>query len=256
MIVVTLKTPTPPFIEFIRVDLTASDDGTSPVASPPYEIVYTVDGSAPTVDVNGHPLGTSKKRRSPIRQIPFDGPTTLKFFARTTDGLHTTLTQNVFLDIQSVTARNEIHTAAPDVSNYTMQVLNGDIVPSGNGIYDIVSGVGKTKQDIREVILVENVPTNSLPGTRTLPRFGSALPRILGQSLPVGFAQGQIQTTVFEALTFLAELQRTEQVPSDEQIDSILSIHVQALTPTAFRYTFQVRTVSGKTVSDAGIIGG
>ena len=252
MIVVSVKTPPLPFIEFIRIDLVASDDGIAPVSTPPYDITYTTDGSDPV----GNPLGTAKKRRSPLKQIPINGPTTLTLFATDKNAVHTMPTQSMYLDVQDLLAKNEIHTAAPGVTNYTLAVERGDIVRTDNGIYGIVSGAAKTGQDIKEIILVENVPRNRPVGTRTQPQFGSAISRLLGQSLPFGFTQNQIQSTVFEALTYLIALQESENVPSDEQIDKILSVNVQARSPTSFRYTFSVKTLRGVVVSDSGLIGG
>lgn len=244
------------FTEFVRIDLVASDDGSGPITTAPYEVFYTTDGTLPEVDINDVPLGTTKKRKSPARQIPVDGPITLKFFARTLDGSFSTDIASVFFDVTELTALNEIHTAAPNVRNYTLLVTDGDIVKTDNGLYEIVSGVQKTSQDIREVILVENVPANTPPGSRTLPQFGSSLNRLLGKALPTGFTRGQIQTTIFEALTFLSELQREENVPSDEQIDRIVFINVEVLSPTSYRYNFSVQTVSGQKFSDTGVLGG
>jgi hypothetical protein len=256
MIVVSASPPGGQFIEFLRINIIASDDTIVPVTTGPYEIVYTTDGTVPRVDIDGNPLASAKKRRSPIKNLPIDGPTTLKFFARTTDGSFFTPVSSVYFDVTEVTARNEINTAAPDVRNYTLQVVDGDIVRDGRGLYEIVSGDRKTAQDIREVILVENVSPDRPIGNRTLPQFGSALPRILGKALPIGFTRGQIQTTVFQALTFLSELQREENVPSDEQIKRVLNVAVEAIDPTSFRYHFTVETVSGIKVSDTGIVGG
>lgn len=256
MLIVVATPPGGQFIEFVRVNLVASDDGQVPLTTGPYEIVYTTDGTVPRVDIDGNPLDSAKKRRSPIKNLPIDGPTTLKFFARTTDGAFFTAVSSVYFDVTEITAANEIKTAAPDVQNYTLAVENGDIVRDGRGLYEIVSGDRKTAQDIREVILVENVAPDSPIGNRTLPQFGSALPRILGKALPIGFTRGQIQTTVFQALTFLQELQREENVPSDEQIKRILNVAVEAIDPTSYRYHFTVETVSGNRVSDTGIVVG
>lgn len=256
MLVVAASPPGGQFIEFLRINIIASDDTTSPVTTGPYEIVYTTDGTVPLVDLDGNPIGSAKKRRSPIKNLPIDKPTSLKFFARTTDGAFTTAVSSVYFDVTEITAKNEIHTAAPGIRNYTLAVENGDIVKDGKGLYDIVSGDRKTAQDIREVILVENVGQGMPVGTRTLPQFGSALPRILGKALPAGFTRGQIQTTVFQALTFLSDLQREENVPADEQIRRILGVVVEAIDPTSFRYHFTVETVSGSKVSDTGIVGG
>jgi hypothetical protein len=256
MIIVSATPPGGQFVEFLRINIVASDDATAPVTSAPYEIVFTTDGTVPRIDIDGVPLDSAKKRRSPIKNLPIDRPTTLKFFARTTNGAFTTSVSSVFFDVTELTARNEIHTAAPNVQNYTLRVVDGDIVRDSRGLYDIVSGNRKTAQDVREVILVEDVPRNRSSGSRTLPRFGSALNRILGKSFPVGFAQGQIHSTVFEALTFLIELQQSERVPADEQIASISSINVLAIDPTSFRYTFSVKTANGNTVTNSGIVGG
>jgi hypothetical protein len=256
MLVVVATPPGGQFIEFVRTTIVASDDGNVPIIVGPFEIVYTTDGTAPRVDINGVPLDTAKKRRSPIRNLPIDHPTTLKFFARTTDGVTTTAVSSVFFDVQEVTAKNEIHTVAPGIRNYTLAVVDGDIQRDSGGLYTVVSGVDKTKQDIREVILVENIGPNAPIGNRTLPQFGSALSRLLGAALPPGYVRGEIQTSVFEALTFLSELQREENVPADEQIRRILNIHVSPIDPTSFRYTFSVETVSGLRVTDTGTIGG
>jgi phage baseplate assembly protein W len=256
MLVVVAIPPGGPFIEFVRIDIVASDNGLSPIITGPFEIVYTTDGTVPRVDINGLPLDTAKKRRSPVLRFPIDKPTTLKFFARTTDGVTTTTVTSVFFDIQEVTAKNEIHTAQPGIRNYTLTVLNGDIQKDSGGLYSIVAGVDKTKQDIREVILVENIAPKAPIGNRTLPNFGSSLNRLLGAALPPSYTRGEIQTTVFEALTFLQQLQREENVPADEQIRRILSISVQPLDPTSFRYSFTVEMVSGVRVTDSGILGG
>jgi len=243
------------FVEFVRVDIVASDDGNVPIASGIFEIVYTTDGTLPEVDVFGNPLGTSKKRRSPIKQFPIKQPLTLKFFARTLTGSQTTTVQSAFFNLTELTAVNEIHTVPEDVRNYTVRVDNGDIQKTDNGLYAIVYGIDKTRQDVREAILVENVGQGMPIGNRLLPQFGSALNRLLGQALPAGFTRGQIQTSIFEALTFLTELQREENVPSDEQIRRILFVNVENVSPTSYRYHFSVETVSGRTVSDSGTIG-
>lgn len=244
------------FIEFVRIDIIAADDGVVPITTAPYEVFYTTDGTLPEVDLFDEPLGTTKKRKSPAKGIPISKPTTLKFFARTLDGSFSTETFNVYFDLTELTALNEIHTAPATVRNYTVAVANGDILKTDNGLYAIVFAAFKTAQDIREIILVENVPANAPPGNRTLPQFGSALNRLLGKSLPAGFVKGQIQTTILEALTFLSELQREENVPADEQIDRILFINVDALSPTSYRYDFSVQTVSGQKFSDTGLVGG
>lgn len=258
MLIVVATPPGGQFIEFLRVNIVASDDGNVPVITGPFEIVYTLDGSFPEVDIDGNPLGTAKKRRSPIRNLPIDHPTTMKFFARTTDGVTTTAISSVYFDVQELTAKNEIKTAAPTVLNYTLTVENGDIVKTDRGSYGIVFGPDKTAQDVREVILVENVPDQQNPGARTLPRFGSAVSRLLGKSLPPSFTRGQIQTSVFEALTFLAELQRREEVPQDEQIRKIRNVNVELVPdqPTSFKYTFSVELAGGLVVSQSGVVVG
>lgn len=292
MLIVSATPPGGSFIEFLRVDIVAVDDGNSPVTVGPYEIIYTTDGTLPrngdqwddgttynaddvvqhnivlwvsnTTNTDSEPKAgnadwtalSSKKRRSPIKQLPIDGPKTLKFFARTTDGLTTTEITSVFFDVTELTAKNEIHTAPETVRNYTLKVENGDIQLTSGGLYDIVYGIDKTKQDVREVILVENIAPNAAIGNRVLPQFGSALNRILGQALPAGFTRGRVQTSIFEALTFLTEIQREEAVPADEQIKQILSVNVQPLDPTTYKYQFSVETVSGLKVTDTGIIGG
>lgn len=256
MLIVTATPPGGSFVEFLRVNIIATDDGNSPVTTGPYEIVYTTDGTVPRVDIDGNPLDTAKKRRSPVRNFPIDRPTTLKFFARTPDGVTTTAVSSVYFDVDEVTAKNEIHTAAPGIRNYTLAVVGMDIVKESTGLYAIVSGIDKTRQDVREVILVENVAPNAPVGNRTLPQFGSSLNRLLGQALPPGYTRGEIQTSVFEALTFLMQLQREENVPADEQIRRILSVSVQPIDPTSWRYSFSVETVSGVRVTDSGILGG
>jgi hypothetical protein len=240
------------FIEFLRIDITAFDDGVSPVVGPPFEILYTTDGSVPS-DTNP----STKIRRSPITQLPINGPTTLKFFARNLSPPTTFTTSIVieFYDVLELTARNEVPTVGPSIRNYTLTINDiGDLVRTSPGQYDVVFGIEKTKQDIRESILVENVPQNAPIGDRTLPKFGSALNRILGQSLPVDFAANEIQASIFDALTTLMNLQQDERVPSDEQIRRIISVTVVPLDPTSFRYYFMVETVSGQKVSDSGTI--
>ena len=257
MIVVAANPPGGEFEEFLRVDIIASDDGNVPITSGIYEIVFTTDGTMPDVDPTGLPVGTSKKRRSPIKQFPISRPTTLKLFARTSDGANETAVQSLFFDIIELTAKREIRTAPPQVRNYTLMVENGDLRRNSRGGYDIVTGQRKVSQDIREALLVENVPPDEAPGDRTLPRFGSALNRLLGQSLPPAFTRSQLQTSIYEAITFLAELQRIDQVPLNEQIRRVRSVSVEARTDgVSFKFNLAVELVSGEVLTETGIVGG
>ena len=241
------------FTEFVRIDIEAKDDGTGTVISGPFEILFTLDGSVPS-DTNS----ATTIRRSPIRRLPLDGPQTLKFFARTvTTPVVETDIQVEFYDIIELTAKNTIRTAPLSVTNYTLKIANGDVVRNDDGFYDIVSGRDKTSQDVREVILVEDVPNGEFIGTRTLPDFGSALNRIVGQSFPVSFAASRMTTSIFEALTTLIALERESNAPKDEQIRNIVSVNVVPQSegdPTSYRYHFVVETVGGATVSGSGLI--
>jgi len=254
MIIVKSVPPAGSFTEFLRVDIVASDDGTTqPPAVAPFEILYTSDGSIPS-DTNT----ATKVRRSPVKQLPISGPTTLKFFARTLVAPFVqTDIQVQYYAVQELTARNTILTVDPRVRNYTLKIDdNGDIVRTSPGQYDVVFGLDKMKQDIKEVILVEDVPQNQPVGDRTLPQFGSALNRILGKSFPIGFAASQIQASLFDALTTLIDLERDERVPADEQIRRILSITVSPLDPTTFSYSITVEAVTGAKLTDSGTIVG
>ena len=240
------------YIEFIRIDIIAQDDGTTnPPTVPPYEILYTTDGSIPS--------GTNSAtitRRAPIKQLPIRSPVTLKFFARSIiTPIETTAIQVEFYDIIELTARLAIPTVPENVRNYTLKISDtGDLVRDGGGQYAVVSGPDKTKQDIREIVLVEDVAQNDSIGNRTLPRFGSALNRLLGKSFPMGFVTGEIHSSLFKALSTLIELQRAERVPFNEQIRRIVSINVTPKDETSFRYHFVVGTLGGESVSDTGTI--
>lgn len=252
MLTVSVSPPAGRFTEFVRVDLRASDNGVAPVASAPFEILFTLDGSIPS-DTNP----ATKIRRSPILRLPMDGPTTLKFFARavTSHGTATAI-QIAFFDVIELVPVGSIRTAPAGVFNYTLTVDDtGDIVRTGDGKYGIVFGVDKASQDIREVILVENVEPGTPIGDRTLPSFGSALNRILGQDFPLGVAVNDIRATIFDALTTLIELQRSERVPADEQIRRILDVSVAPIDPTTFKYRFAVETMTGRKPVDTGTIG-
>lgn len=252
MLTVSVSPPAGRFTEFLRVDIRASDDGVAPVSVGPFEILFTLDGSVPS--------GTNpatKVRRSPILRLPLDGPTTIKFFARAV-GLPSTATaiQIAFYDVIELVPVGAIRTAPVGVFNYTLKVdETGDLTRTGDGKYGIVFGVDKASQDIREVVLVENVPPGSAIGDRTMPSFGSALNRILGQDFPLGVAVNDIRSTIFDALTTLIELQRSERVPSDEQIRRILDVAVAPVDPTTFKYRFSVETVAGRKPVETGTIG-
>lgn len=240
------------FTEFLRIDIIAEDDGTTqPPVVPPFEILFTTDGSIPS---DSNP--STKLRRSPIKQLPIDGPVTIKFFARSlTPPVVTTPIFVEFYDVLELTARNEVPTVGPNIRNYTLKIDDiGDFVRTSPGQLEVVFGVDKTRQDIRESILVENVPQNASTRDRTLPQFGSALNRILGQDFPIGFATSEIQASLFSALTTLIGLQREERVPADEQIRRIVSLNVVPLDPTSFRYHFVVETTGGLRVGDSGTI--
>lgn len=253
MLVVTASPPGGQFTEFLRLDIIALDDGTTqPPVVAPFEILYTTDGSVPS-DSNS----ATKIRRSPAKQIPIDGPLTLKYFARSiTSPIVVTDIKVEFYDVIELTAVNEIPTVGPGIRNYTLGISDiGDIIRTSPGQYDVVFGTDKTRQDIRESILVENVPQNAPVGDRTLPNFGSALNRILGKDFPVGFASNEIQASIFTALTTLIELQRESRAPASEQIRRIVSLTVTPQgDPTAFRYHFVVETTGGLRFSDSGNI--
>jgi len=254
MLQVSISPPAGEYTEFIRITLVAFDDGNAPVISGPFEIVYTLDGTLPELDISGNPIGTTRKRRSPVKNIPISKPTTVLYFARTTDGSTVTPINKVYYALQEILAKNEIPTST-NTRNYTLAVENGDIVKNSRGVYNIVSDARKAQQDIREVILVENVPEETNPGDRLLPRWGSAISRLLGKPSPVGFAKGQIQTTIFEALTFLSELQRSNGVPNTEQIKKIRRIVVDTQPdPTSYKYEFSVELVSGEIITESGIL--
>lgn len=252
MLIVTATPVGGQYVEFLRVDLVASDDGTTlPPTVAPFEILYTIDGSIPS-DSNSE----TRVRRSPVRAIPVDGPLTIKYFARSiTPPLVQTEIAVQFYDVLELTARNTIPTVGSAVRNYTLKIDdNGDLVRTSPGLYDVVFGVEKTKQDIREIVLVEDVEQNRPIGDRTLPRFGSALNRVLGSSFPIGFAANEIQSSLFNAMSFLIELQRQGRNPSDEQIRRVVSLSVSPIDPTTFRYHFVVETVSGSKVSESGTV--
>ena len=244
------------FIEFVRIDIRAEDDGASPIASGSFEILYTTDGSVPS-DTNSSTI----LRRSPIKRLPLSGPVTLKFFARTvTAPVYTTEVQTEFYDIIELTARNTINTVPISVSNYTLKVSNGDIVRTEPGFYELVYGQNKTIQDIKEIILVEDVPKGKFDGNRMLPGFGSELNRMLGSSFPVGFMVSSIKISIYRALTNLIAFQKASKAPSDEQIRRVVSISVVPQTQgdaTKYSYNFIVETVSGETATGSGsIVGG
>lgn len=238
------------FTEFVRVDIIAEDDGTSPEVTGPFEILLTTDGSIPS-DSNS----ATSIRRSPILRLPLSGPTTLKFFARPASGGGTATDISIeFYDVIELLPVGAVRVAPDTVTNYTLRIdEDGDLVRT-NGRYEIVWGVDKCVQDIREIILVEDVPSNGRIGDRTLPQFGSSLNRVLGESLPVGFVANDIRSSIFNALSALTALQRQERVPFDEQIRRILNVTVSTIDPTTYKYRFAVETVGGATVNDSGSI--
>src|SRR5881396_1045607 len=158
MIKLTVTPPAGQFIEFLRIDMVAFDDGTDAfnVAGAPFEILFTTDGSIPS-DTNSHTV----IRHSPVKNLPIDKPTMLKVFARSLNPVvQTTDILLQFYDLLELTARNTINTVDPSVRNYTLKIdESGDLVRTSPGQYDVVFGIDKTKQDVRESILVENVPT-------------------------------------------------------------------------------------------------
>jgi hypothetical protein len=218
----------------------------------PYNIAYTVDGSAPSIGGNG------TTRRAPVLNIPLSAPTTIKAIGQTVDTLTTTPQAAQYYDVRTVFAKLTVPTVDPTVSNYTLQIVNGDLVRSVRGQYGVVYGVDKTKQDVREVLVVENVPNSRPAGDRVLPNWGSALNRFLGQALPSpdtpdGIAT-DIQTSILNAVTTLKNLQTDTHVPLDEQIDQIVSLLVQAVNPTDYKFSITVQTVAGRQISDTQII--
>lgn len=168
----------------------------------------------------------------------------------------TSATSSFYFNIKELSAKNEIRVIPENVRNYTLKVTEGDLARSASGGYNIVFGPDKTVQDIRESILVENVPQNKPPGDRTLPNFGSALNRILGEEFPVGFAASEIQSTIFSALAELVRLQQENRVPTEERIAQVLYVRVVALDEVTFKYNFAVKTVGGQEIPNSGIIRG
>jgi len=253
MIKMTVTPPAGQFIEFVRLEITAIDDGSDAfnIAGAPFEILYTIDGSIPS-DSNPNTV----IRRSPVKNLPIDKPTMLKVFARSLNpSVQTTDILLQFYDLLELTARNTINTVDPSVRNYTLKIdESGDLVRTSPGQYDVVFGIDKTKQDVRESILVENVAQGSPVGDRTLPTFGSALNRVFGQSFPIGFAASEIQTSLFDAMNTLMALQKAERVPTNEQIRRIVSISVTPIDPTTFKYRVIVETVSGDVLADNGTL--
>jgi hypothetical protein len=184
----------------------------------------------------------------------------LKYFARVvaTPTTTTDITTEYY-DIIELTARNTVAIVPPAVTNYTLQVENGDLVKTDEGYYSVVYGKDKTSQDIREVILVEDVPKGVIDNSRMLPRFGSELNRILGRSYPVGFAANSLKISIFRALTNLMALQRLSRAPTNEQIRRIVSVDVIPQSEgeaTRFSYHFVVQTVSGDTAQSSGFVVG
>lgn len=243
------------FTEFVRIDITASDDGTGSTVTGPFEILYTTDGSLPSATGS-----TTTIRRSPIKRLPLTGPTTLKFFARVA-ATPTTVTeiQVEYYDIVELTARHTIPIVPASVTNYTLKVENKDISRTDEGYYNLVWGKDKTAQDIEEIILVEDVEKGRIDAKRTLPYFGSALNRLVGGSFPVGFAANSLKISIYRALNNLTALQKASRAPSNEQIRRIISVDVIPQVEgdaTAYRYYFVVQTVSGETSEGSGLIVG
>lgn len=244
------------FVEFVRVDIEATDDGSSPIITGRFEILLTTDGSVPS-DTNTATI----RRVAPVLRFPLTGPTTLKFFARTLIApIVVTPIQVEFYDLLELTARNTIRTVPNTVSNYTIKVENRDIVRTDLGFYDVVYGTDKTAQDITEIILVETVPAGRFVGNRTMPNFGSELNTILGKPFPVTFAASRMQTSIFQALNTLIALQKKSRAPAHEQIAKVVSLSVVPQSEgdaTSYRYHFVVKTVSGELSSGAGsVVGG
>lgn len=243
------------FEDFVRVGLQVIDDSTGLPPTGVYIVYYTIDGSLPQIGGS-----TTTARRSPVATIPLMHSTTIKAFAQRTDAGVTTPIIVQYYNIASFDAQRTARTVSSDVTRYTMQVRNGDFVRTSRGQYGVVFGLDKVKQDIREVVLVEDVPNRAPIGNRTLPRFGSALNRLIGQA---GISNdstesvaGEIQTSLFQALTVLQALQTQSQVPGDEQIKDIVSIVVTPNSPTDYLYQIVVETLTGRQVSDTGTLKG
>lgn len=248
-LVVTTSPAGGKFTEFLRIDIVAVDDGNLPEISGPFDILFTTDGSIPSTT---NP--STSHRRSPIKNFPISKPTTIKYFAQTTDAVTQTSIQTEFYDVIELTARNTIPTVQSGIRNYTLTIADGDIVRDERGLFTVVSGADKTAQDIQEIILVEDVPEGTPIGTRTLPEFGSALNRILGLSFPQGFAANVVETSLFSAMETLISLQRLERVPSDEQIRRILQVRVAPKNETDYKYKIVVETVGRRVVTSSGVI--
>lgn len=232
--------------EFVRINLVATDTDAGPL-----EIHYTLDGSIPDT------LGSATViRRSPVLALPLSRPTTVKFLAKNTLTLNTTTVSIEFYDIIELTSVQEIRTVPEDITNYTLKVSQGDLVRTQNGLFDIVYGIDKTAQDVREVISVENVPEGTFIGNRILPNWGSGLNRIFGSALPAVFTASLIQSDIFKALSELMRLQRIEAVPNDERIKDIVRVVVVPKNETDYSYNFEVTTVSGRVVNESGLIRG
>lgn len=234
------------FNEFVRVNIIATDSNMGVL-----EIRYTSNGAVP--DTFG---SDTIIRRSPIMGLPLSQPTTIKFFVRNLLTLEETAVQTEFYDIIEINSRQEISSTPEGVTNYTLKIQQNDLVRTQNGLFDIVYGIDKTAQDVREVILVENVPENTASGNRLLPNWGSGLNRIFGSSLPAVFAASLIQTEIFKALNELMRLQRLSSVPSDERIKNIARILVIPKSETDYAYDFEVVTVSGRVINESGVIRG
>lgn len=246
--------------EFVRITLVAQDTNPGTL-----EIHYTLDGSVP--DTFGS--GTIIRRSSYLslspgfstiefsaKNIPLSQPTTVKFLARNITTLEITPVSIEFYDIIELTAVQEIRSVPEDVKNYTLKITNGDLARTTNGLFDIVFGIDKTAQDVREVISVENVPEGTAIGNRILPNWGSGLNRIFGSALPAVFTASLIQTEIYKALAELMRLQRIEAVPSDERIRDIVRVIVVPMNETDYSYDFEVTTSSGRVVNESGLIRG
>lgn len=254
MLTLKITPPAGVYNEFVRVNIAVEDDGESPVTTAPYEVLYTTDGSIPS-DSNE----VTKIYRAPLRNIPFSRSTTLKVLARTVDLAHATEIGVFYYDIYDQTARSLFKTVPATVANYTLMINEvGDLVPNGSGAYEIVHGVEKTKQDVRESILVESVGENQSAGTRLIPQFGSALNRLLGQSYAPNFTASLLRSSLYDSMNVLMALQKLGRAPAHERIRRVLSVDVvPKKDPTGFRYRIVVQTESGEQVSEIGtIVGG
>jgi hypothetical protein len=132
----------------------------------------------------------------------------------------------------------------------TFKIENGDVVLGANGSPRTVTGLEKTKQDLREVLSNDLQPNG----------FGAGLTRLVGRVVesPLIFSL-EVQQRIAQAINRWIALQRTSQSldrPAAERVESIALLRAAPQRGSLVNFAFHVtiRTASRAEVDQSGTV--